>query len=271
MSNRTKNLTTLLKAFVLLVFLGLPSLTWAGVVEDLITSRITNPVRYQVIWEDFNSTPPLGPALTQNVGWAIHGSGSAVTQVGAALIGAGEPGEGNGTIQIATGTALNDETIIAPAFRLGLGLPPYVTRMQATRQDYVLATRVSSWGANSRQFIGIDGFDGGSLSVERATPHMPRFYWDGATWSFRAGGPPGVNIPLSVSGGGPLVFRDLLASAQGGVLKLYVDGVLVSSTAAPMISPSDAFPAMGVKTKLGGSAAAMGVDYFFWATERNPP
>ena len=253
----------------------------AGEAEDLITSRITNPLRYQVIFEDFNSIPSVGLAVgagspippDQKIGWAVYGVGLGLSSnvnnlVGATLIGAGEAGQGNGTIQVRTGTAVNNETILAPPSRVGLAFPAYVTRLQSSRQNYVLAIRVSSWNANQTQFAGLDGFEGGVVAVDRAAPSLPRFYWNGATWSFRFGA---TNIPLSVTGGGPLVFRDLMASAQAGILKLYVDSVLVVTTTAPSTTSSEAYPAFGVKTKLAGNAATMGVDYLFWATERNPP
>jgi hypothetical protein len=234
---------------------------------QLLALPFADPFNWQVFWEDFSVGPPV--AATAPYGWQVAGTGSAASQVGLALLGAGQVGEGGSSLTIATGSANNNATVIYPAAGLGLGFAPFVTRLGA-KASWILATRVSRFRqASANCFIGMDAT--GIPTGLPASPSGPHFYSGNGTVYCRWGA--GLSIPLSgLKADGGMVFDELLAHYAGGYVTVFVNGQNLGSTAADPVlldTNNDCKPLLGLQT-LTAASRGIGVDYFLLANSREP-
>lgn len=235
--------------------------------SDLLALPFLDPFSWQVFFEDFAVGPPV--AAAPSAGWAVAGAGSAASQVGLALTGAGQLGEGGSSLTIATGAANGNTTVVYPASSVGLGTSAFVTRF-SYKARWILAARVTGFRQPSANvLIGTDvtGFPAGLPSPASG----PSFYAANGSPTFSWGA--GLSVALTgLRDNAHLVFDDLLAFYADGFVTLFVNGQNIGSTAASpaaLDTNNDAHPILGLQT-LTAASRGIGVDYFMLATPRDP-
>lgn len=230
---------------------------------------MANPGLYTTFFDDFYVTPPLTTA--GNTGWNVSGTGSAVSQVGQALLGGPINNvEGNSVLVVTTGTTSGNTTIVTPACFLGSGLSTYNWRINPTQTDeFLLAARMGSFSANARVFVGLAGITFPALATGASVAGFGHF----GTATLKATANSNADTIDMQGPNTPYVglarFDEYAIQWKNRILTFYLNGVeqlQVAKRRGAFIAADEQLM-IAIQTSTA-AVATMGIDYLFFGSNR---